>query len=67
MNRAVYKLGYLLETPLNPALLVLMDGDREGSDNVTGAANQQERLDMQCSWYPESPETIRQAPSRNER
>ena len=34
----------------------------EDSDNVTGAANQQERPDSRRKANPESSETIRQAP-----
>ena len=70
-KRAVYKLGYLLETPEYPALLTVAPPrliqptstvgvvERGGSDNATGAVNQQERLDESG---PESSETICQAP-----
>jgi hypothetical protein len=40
--RAVFKLGYMLETPRIPHYSI----SKEVSDNVSGAVNQQERLDF---------------------
>jgi hypothetical protein len=59
-NLAVYKLGYMLETPriLHYCLRVI---DPDGSENVTDAVNQQERLEA-LIVQPESSETICQAP-----
>ena len=82
--RAVYKLGYLLETPsvscatrsnsLKQVSSDFMRSDlleHSGSDNATGAVNQQERLDLRevalppeglGALDPESSETICRAP-----
>ena len=64
----VNKLGYLLETPLDPRVLATLGG----SDNLRGADNQQERLLVTwtiqdgSSQLGESSETARQASAIDE-
>ena len=54
-TRCLSKIRLYAGTPEYPALLSVE------SDNVTGAGNQQERLD---TWYRESSETICRTPAR---